>query len=206
MPKRFGRYSSACHTSKRVKVEAKQPQTVGDVLYGLVTSPMEHLVRRWNWKSAITSSLTRGGIFFTANLSAGFNAAVGALLTEFVFRTLTSGFYGALIQAFRRAEPAWTAAVATMIILPLCNHSLEFLVHWSRGTPKLARSIIASVCFTIISTTFNLYAMRKGALVVGDDSRSLWWDMKQMPRLILAFILVIPRALYKALQGFNKAS
>jgi hypothetical protein len=139
----------------------------------------------------------RGGIFFTANLSEGLNAALGVLLTEFVFRTVTSGFYGAIIQAFRRAEPAWAAAIATMIILPLCNHSLEFLIHWWRGTPKLARSIIASICFTILSTLFNLYAMRKGALVVGENTGSLWWDMKQMPRLIGSFVALGPVAIYK---------
>lgn len=187
-----------------MKPDPNDLRTVGSVMYCLVSNPREYLVRRWNWKSAVTSSLTRGGIFFTANLSAGLDAAIGALITEFTFRTLTSGFYGALIQAFRRAEPAWTAVVATMIILPLCNHSLEFVVHWSRGTPKLARSIVASVCFTIISTTFNLYAMRKGALVVGADSRSLWWDMKQMPRLILSFVAVIPLAAYRAFKGQHR--
>lgn len=140
----------------------------------------------------------RGGIFFTANLSAGLNAALGVLLTEFAFRTLTSGFYGAVTQAFRRAEPHWAAALTTIILLPLCNHSLEFLVHWTRGTPKLARSIIASVCFTIVSTLFNLYVMRKDVLVVGENTKSLWEDLKEMPGLIGSFIAAGPVALYRA--------
>lgn len=176
-------------------------ESVASVLRRLAAHPFEYLIRRWNWKSALTSALMRGGIFFTANLSAGLNAAVAVLLTEFVFRTLTSGFYGAIIQAFRRAEPAWAAALTTMVLLPLCNHSLEFMIHWTRGTPKLARSMIASVCFTILSTLFNLYAMRKGALVVGEGRQSLWQDMKAMPGLIASFLAIVPVAAYRAARG-----
>jgi hypothetical protein len=167
-------------------------------LKALAAHPVDNILRRWNWKAASTSVVMRGGIFFTANLSAGIDAALAVLLTEFVFRTLTSGFYGAILQAFRRAEPAWAAAVTTTILLPTANHTAEFLIHWARGTPKLATSIVASVIFTVLSTLFNLHAMRNGALVVGENSNSLWHDMKQMPRLVFSFIAILPRAMYRA--------
>lgn len=172
--------------------------TVGAVLRGLVTQPVDNVLRRWNWKAALTSAMMRGSIFFTANLSAGLDAAFGVLLTEFVFRTTTSGFYGAVLQSFRRAEPAWAAAIATTILLPAANHAAEFLIHWTRGTPKLRTSITASVIFTILSTLFNLYAMRQGALVVGENSNSLWHDMKRMPGLLVSFVAIVPRAIYRA--------
>ena len=140
----------------------------------------------------------RGAIFFSINLSAGFDAALAVLLTEFVFRTVTSGFYGAVTQAFRRAEPAWAAALTTTVLLPLANHTTEFLVHWARGTPKLAASITASVAFTVISTLFNLHVMRHGVLVVGEHSHSLWHDMKQMPQLVLSFLSILPLFVYRA--------
>jgi hypothetical protein len=140
----------------------------------------------------------RGAIFFTANLSAGLDAALAVLLTEFVYRTVTSGFYGAILQAFRRAEPAWAAALTTTVLLPLANHTTEFLIHWLRGTPKLATSITASVAFTVLSTLFNLHAMRNGALIVGEQSNSLWYDMKQMPRLVFSFLAIAPTAVYRA--------
>lgn len=173
--------------------------TVGAVLNGLVAHPVDNIVRRWNWKAAATSVMMRGSIFFTANLSAGLDAALAVLLTEFVFRTLTSGFYGAILQAFRRAEPAWAAALSTTILLPMTNHAAEFLIHWARGTPKLKTSIAASVVFTILSTLFNLYVMRQGVLVVGENSNSLWHDMKRMPGLVISFIAIVPRAIYRAL-------
>jgi hypothetical protein len=174
-----------------------EKSTVSGVLRDLVSHPMDCLVRRWNWKAALTSALMRGGIFFSVNLSAGLDAALGVLMTEFVFRTLTSGFYGSILQSFRRVEPAWAAALTTLVLLPLCNHTLEWLIHYTRGTPKLARSIVASVTFTVLSTLFNLYIMRKGALVVGENSGSLWDDMKRMPGLMASFAAAGPLAVYR---------
>jgi hypothetical protein len=80
------------------------------------------------------------------------------------------------------------------VCLPFANHSIEFLVHWMRGTRKLVPSILFSVGFTLLSTLFNFYAMRRGALVVGEGRRSLAQDLRSMPRLLLEFILVVPRA------------
>ncbi len=89
------------------------------------------------------------------------------------------------------------AGIAVMIILPVLTHSLELAVHLARGTPKLFTSIVASVCFTAISTLFNLYAMRRGALVVGDGSSSVASDMRRMPRLIAGFVAAGPMALHR---------
>jgi hypothetical protein len=130
----------------------------------------------------------RAAIFFSTNLSAGLNEAFGAMGAEFLFRIVTSGFDGSITQAFRRSEPAWMAGVAAMVMLPFLSHSLEFAVHWLRGTPKLAQSTVASVMFTAISTLFNLYAIRRGVLIVGDDRRSLWADMRAMPGIIGSFL------------------
>jgi hypothetical protein len=142
----------------------------------------------WNYKSAVMSALLRAPIFFTANLTAGTDAAVAAFVTEFCFRFATAGFYGALTQAFRRVEPALRGTIAALVVVPGVAHALEFLVHWARGTPELAASIGASIAFTVLSTSFNLFAMRRGALVVGHGSASLVTDLRRMPRLVLSFI------------------
>jgi len=116
---------------------------------------------------------------------------------EFVFRLLTSGFYGSLTQAFRKAHPAWAATLTVMVLLPIFSHSLEFLYHSARGTPKLQRSITVSVMVTVISTLFNMYAMRRGVLIVGAEQRSLWHDMKTMPRVIGGFLAAGPMAAWR---------
>jgi len=174
-------------------VSGKTGVSVGEVLLRFVREPGKYLIARWNWKSAVLSSLLRALIFFFVNLTAGWRAGLAAMGTELVYRGITSGFYGALTEGFSDAEPAWAGSLAAMLALPLTGHSLELLVHWLRGTQKLVPSITASVIFTAFSTLFNVYAMRRGALIVGKGRGSLVDDLKRMPRLVLEFILVIPR-------------
>src|SRR5271165_3632296 len=131
----------------------------------------------WNWKAALLSSLFRSSVFFTANLSAGRKAAVAAMMTELVYRAVTSGFYGALTQRFSRIQPAWRAAVTAFLLLPLVQHSLELLVHFLRGTANLRVSIGASVAFTGLSTLVNLCLMRNGVLVTGEGCKTLGQDL-----------------------------
>ena len=145
--------------------------TLREALYRLFAQPGELLIHRWNWKAAFFSSVVRGIIFFLANLRSGLWAAAGAMLAEWVYRAVTSGFYGAITQTLGETAPEWHGAVAAMILLPVLSHSLEFLVHWLRHTPHLKVSIISSMSFTVISTLFNYYAMRRGTIVVGKTLR-----------------------------------
>jgi hypothetical protein len=164
------------------------PQTIRGVLRWMIASPRDALLARWNYKSAVLSSLFRGAIFFGANLAAGLEAAVAALVTEVCVRGTTAGFYGAATQAFRTVTPPLHGTLAAMVLLPAVAHSLELLVHAWRGTVVLGPSIAASVAFTALSTTFNLFAMRRGVLIVGEGGGSLLSDMVRIPRLVLAFL------------------
>lgn len=175
----------------------RSPVTVGRVFVRMVGHPVRTLLHRWNWKSAVLSTLLRATLFFFTNLSAGLPAALAAMYTEFLFRGVTSGFYGALTEAFREAEPPWAAAVTVMILLPITNHSFEFLIHWMRGTRKLLPSIVASMLLTAISTLFNFYAMRRGALIVGSGRLSLRADLLRLPRIFLDFVCWGPLRLYR---------
>lgn len=174
--------------------------TLRAALSRLVHEPGEYLVRRWNWKSALTSSLTRGLIFLFANLTAGWRAAVGAMTAEWIFRALTSGFYGSITQTMGEVEPAWQGSAMAMILLPVISHSMEFGVHYLRGTARLKTSIFASIVFTVISTLFNVYAMRRGAMVVGAGTQSFAADMKCMPRVIGGFLAAVPRLVVRSLR------
>jgi hypothetical protein len=139
----------------------------------------------------------RAVLFLCANLTAGWKAATAAMLAEFIYRACFSGFYGALTQAFSKAEPAWTGAIASAAFLPGASHSIEFVVHLLRGTPNLRTSLIASVSFTVLSTLFNLYAMRRGALLAGAEGGSVAADFRRMPRLITGFLAAGPMALLR---------
>src|SRR6266403_4999008 len=107
--------------------------TVFRALVRLLQSPNALLVQNWNWKSALFSSIIRAAIFLFANLTAGWRAATGAMFAEFVYRAVSAGFYGAIAQAFRRAEPAWAAGIALMVIVPLISPSIAFELPLLRG-------------------------------------------------------------------------
>src|SRR5215468_9922850 len=92
----------------------------------LLRRPREMLIFRWNWKAAFFSSVCRGALFFLANLRTGLDAATGAMIAEFGYRALTAGFYGAVTQAFRAAEPRREATLAITLGLPIVSHAIEF--------------------------------------------------------------------------------
>lgn len=165
------------------------PLSPGATLLQLLRDPVPTLIHQWNWKSAIFSSLCRAAVFFFANLSSGLDAATSALITEFLYRSVSAGFYGALTQAFRKSEPRWAATLVVLVGVPGVSHAIEFCLHWLRGTPNLRTSIIASLILTLVSTSFNLHAMRQGVLVVGDGGQSLEADMRSLPATIWSFIL-----------------
>ena len=150
------------------------------------------LVRRWNWKSALYSSLCRSSLFLVVNLTAGLEAAFGAMQAEFFYRAATAGFYGALTQAFRQVEPRWQGALAATILVVSVSHTLELAIHWFRGTPNLWASIGASFCFTAVSTVFNLHAMRNGVLIAGRSGHALLTDLRLLPGVVLSFFFPPP--------------
>jgi hypothetical protein len=166
--------------------------TAWEAVLDLARHPYDRLVRRWNWKAAVLSSVARGLLFFGMNLPAGFAAAAGALLTEMTLRAVTSGFFGAITQTFSQVQPGRAAVAVGLLYLPLLNHTAEFLAHSLRGTPRLFASMAASVGFTALSTLFHLFIMRRGVLLVNPDGRgaalSLAADLRAMPRLALAFV------------------
>src|SRR5262245_6055423 len=170
----------------------------------LARHPRELLWQCWNWKAAVTSAAIRATLFFAANVSAGWRAATGAFAAELVFRASTSGFYGAITEAFASVRPVWAATLTTVVVLPAVSHTLEFALHALRGTPELRRSILLSMAFTGLSTAFNLFAMRRGALIVGDGRERLVNDLRRMPRLLVDFGVGICRLVASSSAWFYK--
>ena len=165
-----------------------EPHDAVSALTRLLARPWEPLIHNWNWKSALLSSLLRASVFFGVNLGAGWRKALAAMLTEFVFRAITSGWYGSITQSFRRVRPVWKAVATLVPALLIFQHSLELLVHWARGTPRLAASIGASILFTLISTNVNLALMRQGTLVTGSEGKPLLEDLASLPSLVREFL------------------
>ncbi len=138
----------------------------------------ERLGRIWNWKSALMSALLRAPIFFLANVQAGMDAATAAFATEFAYRAVSAGFYGALTSFFARRRSARAATLQAVIVMPALAHGLEYLVHASAGTPHIASALAASVAVSMCTTRFSLFLMRRDLFIPGrqsfaDDLRGL---------------------------------
>src|SRR5215470_20226375 len=173
------------------------PLSVPEAFVDLLLNPGRRLLLRWNWKTALLSACVRGTIFFVANIGAGLGAAIGAMGVEAALFATLAGFYGAMAQAFRRAQPEWAATMAVMVIMPTINHSLEYILHNANGTKRLAAGVAASISLSMVSAVFNLFAMRRGVLIVGDEKASLIDDLRRMPRVVFDFVMAIPRALWR---------
>lgn len=142
----------------------------------------------WNWKSAVASSCCRAAIFFSINLPAGMDAALAAMQTEFIYRAVMAGFYGSLTQYFARLQSERTATRAATVIVPGIAHVVELGVHLWADTAVLGWSILGSIMFSVVTTRFNLFAMRRGVLTVGRDSATWWQDLRALPALVVAFV------------------
>lgn len=182
--------------------EAPAPRiSVYRALEQLFLHPQHNLIGMWNWKAALFSVAFRAPLFFSASLGGGLREAFGAMVAESVFRAGIAGAYAACTQALRRAYPAWLAGLTISVLLPASAHALEFLVHWLRGTHNLATGMVSSVLFTIVSTLFNWYAMRHGAFLMGEGSKSLASDLMAVPRIVVGFVLFIPLSLRRLARG-----
>ena len=162
--------------------------TLGEAMRYLATHPYELLVKQWNWKSALLSSLLRGGIYFFVNLKVGWEAAAAAMLTEWSYRAVTAGALASATQSLRRVTPAWQGATAVAVLIPLVSHALEYFVHWMRGTAALNASIAASIGFTVVSYAFQFFIMREDVLITGPGSSSLARDFARLPRTVFGII------------------
>lgn len=168
---------------------------VFDVFKYLVRHPIEMLVLRWNWKAAVLSALLRAPIFFVTYVfkKDGLKLAVGAAITQSVFRFIFGGVNGAIIQSFSKVEPAWHAVLTVPLILATFSHIVEYIVQTmydtQTGVNGKTNAIAVSIIISAISAVFNLFAMRRGALLVKDESeQSIWRDLKRMPWLALEFL------------------
>ncbi len=166
-----------------------------DVFRNLIRHPIQNVLLRWNWKSALLSALLRSPIFFTVYLAQkqGLWIATGAMAVQFVFRTFFGGVNGAILQAFSKVRPSWHAVIVLPLTLAAVSHFFEFGIQAAydtlAGAKGKSNAVTISVSISIISALFNLFAMRRGLLLVRDESgQSLWRDMKQMPPIALEFL------------------
>jgi hypothetical protein len=165
-------------------------------------------VRYWNYKGAILSGVLRAPIFFATYLigKESLRLAFAAATLQFLFRFFFAGIGGALIQSFRRVEPAWKAILSILMLLPLVSHLFEFGLQFAFGyvtgtQDRTDEAILRSISVSIISALFTLFAMRRGIMIVGEsESKSLFSDISRLPIIIFHFVAFIPNEISSMLR------
>ena len=173
--------------------------TIGEAWANLLQNP-SLFIRHWNYKGAILSGGLRAPIFLITYLVSreSLKLALGAAAVQFVFRFLFAGIGGAMIQAFRRVEPAWKALLTILLIVPVISHFVEFLVqvafsYFTETQSHTEESIVRSVCVSFFSALFSLFIMRRNVMIVGEaGSKSLLSDILEMPFMVFEFMAFIP--------------
>jgi hypothetical protein len=176
-------------------ITPENSRSIRGVTAELLRHPFRTLILSWNWKAAIISSVLRAPIFFGAYLAQkqGLKMAFAAMGVQFVFRAVTGGTNGAIIQSFSKIEPAWHAVVTIPVVLTVFMHIGEWFLQAGFdtyfGTKGKTTAVLISILGSVISAVFNLFAMRRGILLVKDESQqSFWHDLKQMPWIIFELV------------------
>lgn len=179
--------------------ELKKTDSLGEAWSNLWHNP-SLFIRYWNYKGAILSGILRAPIFLITYLvgKESVKMAVGAALVQFIFRFFFAGLSGALIQVFRRVEPAWKALVTILLVVPLISHVFEFLLqtsfaYFTATGEHTDEAIVRSICVSVISALFTLFVMRRNVMIVGEaESKSLLSDISRLPKMIFYFCAFIP--------------
>ena len=186
------------------RTPAAATETIGEALRGVWENPAQ-LIRQWNYKGAIMSGSLRAPIFLITYLVGreSIKLALGAAFVQFIFRFAFAGIGGALIQAFRRVEPAWKALLAVLLILPVISHIFEYFVqigftYFTQTTDHTDAAVLRSICISVLSALFSLFIMRRDVMIVGEaESQSIWSDLAKFPVLIFEFLGFVPLEIIK---------
>jgi hypothetical protein len=189
--------------------------TVGDVFQSLLQHPAQ-IILRWNWKAALLGAIMRASFYFTIYKASqeSWYVTLSAVLVEFIFRFITSGISGSLVQSFRRATPTWLANLIVSISLPIFGHTVEFITHYaqenmfqtifaSAETVARQRAFAISVFVSVLSALFNLFMMQHGVLLVGagEETKSFKSDLKKIPMLVAEFVIYLPKKIVKSFRN-----
>jgi hypothetical protein len=75
-----------------------------------------------------------------------------------------------------------------VLVVPLTSLGADVLAHHLLDHVNAHALGIGALAFTLVSAMFHWHAMQNGVMLVGEQSRSLLSDFRQIPGLLLSFI------------------
>ena len=176
------------HNSDSREIDNGTGRPLSLVLAEICRNPKRFLVDSWNWKATALSVLYRAPVFLISTHRHGLQTMAAAGIVESVFRIAITGVYASITQAVEWAEPQWMVAIVVLAVIPGGTVALEAVVHWLAATPNLRAGLAVSLALSVLSSGFNWFSMRKGALLVGREAPSFGTDLARMPILIGRFV------------------
>ena len=85
--------------------------------------------------------------------------------------------------------------------LPLDSDLRDIFNVSKRRTHNVRPAVGVATALSVVSTLFNLFIMRRGAMVVGEGGQPLWRDLIRIPGLIVQFLVAGPVWIFKVLSG-----
>jgi len=183
--------------------QQNSPVEVVAVLLDLVLHPVQTFYYSWNWKSALLSAMLRAPIFLVATLRQGIEAISIAVVVEAAYSAGISGCYGAFVQRLRRARPVWAAGLLIVVVFPTLLLWLDYLLHKYTRMPNLKGGMLGAGILCLLSSLFNWHLMSRNSLLVGREGHSFTSDLKRMPRLLLEFVILVPRHFFRLLRSHH---
>lgn len=180
--------------------------SIGGVMRDILRHPIDTVIYRWHWKSALFSGLIRMMIFLIGYQNQGTKIMLAAAGIQFIFRVSFGGIGGAVIQRFSKVEPPWHATITVPVFITAISHIIEFIIQINfdayYGTNLAAKTTIASIVISVMSAVFNLFLMRRGVMLVKDEQeKSLRKDFASIPRLLFDFIMIPSRTIYQKISN-----
>jgi hypothetical protein len=163
-------------------------ERLGSVVRYVVTHPWQTFVVRWNWKAALLSAACRGMAFALPMARLAGMEAGRSLCIEVGFRIAIGGFWGSLLQPFRRVQPAWLAGFSVAVVLPATAQVLEFAALRAGHATHIRAGMVVSAAISAGSLLINLGLMRRGLLITGAGGESLASDLRRVPGALAAIL------------------
>ena len=176
-----------------------ESEPIGLALRRILLQPWTIFILRWNWKAALLSAAIRGSLICGAVIPHGAAALRGAWI-EVVFRIAIGGCWGSLMQALRRARPAWMAGLLLALILPAGAHTLEYAALVFGGATHIRSAMTVSVLLSAGSLAVNYALMRRGLMLTVEGAPSLGSDFRGMPIALWTLALSIGTVIRRSLR------
>jgi hypothetical protein len=141
----------------------------------------------WNWKAAVITAIFRGAACMAALPHVHPHARQHFSFVEMAYVLLTAGIFSAWQQQALGIMPRYFSWLVVVVMVPLTSLGIDALAHMLLDHISSHALGWSALAFTLVSAMFHWHVMQNGVMLVGEQSRSLPSDIRQLPGLLLSF-------------------